>query len=141
MPGAPTFVERRDTTGKLLLKYILGNCTHCGTGGIAGLPCLLCDGKQIYRVLRMDNYYMNAGNVALVCNRPTTHADPFRPGFMFTDPNKQQRIEFVDYDEIEWDAMIESIQNRNNEEDHKDEQDEDSDAHACEQRRSTSEGE
>ena len=84
---------------------------------------------------------MHAQDTAIVCGRPVMHNDPLRPGFMYTDPNTQQRIEIVNYGELEWDEMIEGIQERNHEEDHKDEQDEDFDAHACEQRRSTSEGE
>ena len=124
MSGTPTLVERKDTEGNLLSRYILGNCTYCGTGGIAGLPCLFCSGKQTFRVLKMDNIYMHAGNVAIVCCRPTTHNDPLRPGFIFTDPTTQQRIEIVNYDEFEWDEMIEGIQKRNNDEDHKDDKDE-----------------
>ena len=118
MPGAPTLVERTDEGGNVLTRYILGNCTHCGTAGIAGILCLYCDGKQIFRVLRMDNYFMHAGNVAITCNRPVVHNDPLRQGFIYTDPTTQQRIEIMDYDEIEWDEMIEGIQNRNNDEDH-----------------------
>ena len=72
----------------------------------------------MFRVLKMDNYYMHAGNTAIICNRPVMHNDPLRPGFIFTDPTTQQRIEIVNYDEFEWDEMIEGIQNRNDE-DHK----------------------
>ena len=40
---------------------------------------------------------------------------------MFTDPSTQ-RIEIVNYGELEWDEMIEGIQKRNEERDKQEEQ-------------------
>ena len=75
---------------------------------------MLCDGKQTYRVLKMENLYMCAINTAIVCGQPTVHNDALRPGFVFTDPSTQ-RIEVVNYGEFEWDDMMDAIHKRNDE--------------------------